>query len=200
MLRRFAAIALVGSLLLVAVFPVVAAARQAPATATTVLVTVQAGLDIWMPVSDLIQPDLEGRLYWGQVPIQTFPLPRGAVGHARDHSWFTVATFTPITASAIVADVVNDEAWEVSPNGWLSGPGQMIYYDRREADDCIRGDCRSIRVRFTGLRQSDTIGSIFSPIPAGTKLAPARMYLVGTTARPLQVGVPAGAVLRAKPQ
>lgn len=163
-------------------------------SSTTVLVTMQPDVDVWMPVSRLIAPDADGRLYWGQIPIQTFG------GISRDHAWVEVAQPASVTASSIIADVVNDEAWQLPANGWLTGSGQMIYYDRKEPYNCIAGACHSPRVRITGLRAPGTIGSIFSALAVGTKLFPARMYLIADAHRPLQLAIPAGSVLTRTPQ
>jgi hypothetical protein len=176
----------------------------------TVLATMQPGVDLWMPVSCLVPPDAQSRVWWGNVPIQT-----------HQTGWMIAAQQFAInsTLSVTVTDATGPSSpfvyttlpgqethgFAFSANGWVTGPGQVIYYGSRAADGG--------RHRLQDLRTPGTIGSIFGTIAAGTVLHGAKQYLIawGIPMDPprhfkfsgrttLEQEIPAGAVITSSPQ
>lgn len=190
------------------------AAPRAQALSTTVLATLRPGVDLWMPVSNMIPTDANGRLWWGSVPVQTYrEMWMTSAGIDASGSHLVVVADATAASDSFYADVwsVGHDDGVISANGWLSGPGQMIYYDRREPTPPNEdGDMRfANRMRFTKLRASG-IGSIFGVLYAGTVIREASQYIVargvpnerglysGTTY--LDMTIPAGTVLTSSPQ
>jgi hypothetical protein len=171
---------------------------QTPTTAT-VLATMQPHVEIWMPVSQIIPTDSQGRLWWGQRPIQTYRL--GWMNDTFIASSRSVTLLESATAASTQLRTTKpadeNHGFAFSANGWLLGPGQVIYYDRRTWD--ADGNHWFYQLRGSG------IGSINGTIAAGTKLAGAQMYLITSPRtepgqRSLTFEVPAGTVLTSQPQ
>lgn len=207
------------SLIVVALAFVTLALSPAPRTqtmTTTVLVTMQAGVDLWMPVSRMIPTDAQGRLWWGSVPVQThrlFWMEDDGINAAGSH--LVVAADATAASTSLYADVrtVGHDNGIISANGWLTGPGQMIFYQRREPVPANPGGDMRVgkQMRFTQLRPSG-IGSIFGTLYAGTVISEASQYLIAygipDEERPylysgrthFKLDIPAGTVLTSSPQ